>query len=106
MYTDFFGFPEKPFNVTPDPRFFYTNPSFQEAYASLLYGVRERKGFVVLTGEVGTGKTTLLRRLMNNLGATTPFAYFYNTNLMFDELLTFTCEEADFRRHVKYPACI
>ena len=50
MYTEYFGFREKPFNVTPDPRFYYTNPSYEEAYASLLYGIRERKGFVVLTG--------------------------------------------------------
>ena len=63
MYTDYFGFHEKPFSVTPDPRFFYTNPRYQEAYASLLYGIHERRGFVVLTGEVGTGKTTLLRCL-------------------------------------------
>ena len=61
MYTTYFGLREKPFNVTPDPRFFYANPVYREAYASLLTGVQERKGFVVMTGEVGTGKTTLLR---------------------------------------------
>ena len=66
MYTSYFGFREKPFHVTPDPRFFYTNPVYQEAYATLLYGIRERKGLIVLTGEVGTGKTTLLRKLMDN----------------------------------------
>ncbi len=93
MYLDYFGFREKPFNVTPDPRFFYTNPSYEEAYASLLYGIRERKGFVVLTGEVGTGKTTLLRLLMGNRGAATPFAYVYNTNLTFNELLSFVCKD-------------
>jgi len=93
MYTAYFGFREKPFNVTPDPRFFYTNPTYQEAYSSLLYGIRERKGFVVLTGEVGTGKTTLLRLLMGNLGAATPFAYVYNTNLTFNELLSFVCKD-------------
>ena len=93
MYNSYFGFREKPFNVTPDPRFYYSNPVYQEAYASLLYGIRERKGFVVLTGEVGTGKTTLLRMLMNNLDATTRFVFFYNTTLTFEELVTFTCEE-------------
>ncbi len=93
MYTSYFGFREKPFNVTPDPRFFYTNSVYQEAYATLLYGIRERKGFVVLTGEVGTGKTTLLRRLMDNLEATVRFVFIYNTTMSFDELLSFTCEE-------------
>jgi len=93
MYNKYFGFREKPFNVTPDPRFYYSNPVYQEAYASLLYGIRERKGFIVLTGEVGTGKTTLLRMLMNNLDATIRFVFFYNTTLTFEELVTFTCEE-------------
>ncbi len=93
MYTAYFGFREKPFNVTPDPRFFYPNPVYQEAYATLLYGIRERKGFVVLTGEVGTGKTTLLRRLMDNLEPTAPFVFIYNTTMTFDELLSFTCKE-------------
>jgi general secretion pathway protein A len=93
MYTDYFGFREPPFNVTPNSRFFYTNPAYQEAYANLLYGIRERKGFVVLVGEVGTGKTTLLRRLMVNLEADVRFAFFYNTTLTFEELLSFVCRE-------------
>jgi general secretion pathway protein A len=93
MYNDYFGFREKPFNVTPDPRYFYTNPIYQEAYASLLYGIRERKGFIVLTGEVGTGKTTLLRRLMNHPEENVRFVFFYNTTLTFEELVSFACEE-------------
>lgn len=93
MYTNYFGFREKPFNITPDPRFFYDNPVYKEAYASLLYGIRERKGFIVLTGEVGTGKTTLLQRLMHNLEATVRFVFFYNTTLTFEELVSFACEE-------------
>lgn len=97
MYNSYFGFREKPFNVTPDPRFFYNNPVYQEAYASLLYGIRERKGFIVLTGEVGTGKTTILRRLMNNLEATVRSVFFYNTTLSFEELLSFTCDELGLR---------
>ena len=75
MYTDYFGFREKPFTITPDPRFFYTNPSYQEAYASLLYGIHERRGFIVLTGEIGTGKTTLLRRLMENMESHIRFVF-------------------------------
>jgi len=93
MYTSYFGFDEKPFNVTPDPRFFYTNPGYEEAYANLLYGVRERKGFLLLTGEVGTGKTTILQRLMEEVESTVRFVFFYNTNLSFEELLTFICQE-------------
>ena len=93
MYIDYFGFQEKPFSVTPDPRFFYTNPSYQEAYASLLYGIHERRGFIVLTGEIGTGKTTLLRRLMENMEPNVRFVFFYNTTLTFEELLDFICEE-------------
>ena len=93
MYTDYFGLREKPFGVTPDPRFFYTNPCYQEAYASLLYGIRERRGFIVLTGEVGTGKTTLLRRLMQHMESNVRFVFFYNTTLTFEELLDFMCEE-------------
>jgi type II secretory pathway predicted ATPase ExeA len=93
MYTDYFGFREKPFGVTPDPRFFYTNPCYQEAYASLLYGIHERRGFIVLTGEVGTGKTTLLRRLMAQLGSKVRCVFFSHTTLSFAELLDFLCEE-------------
>lgn len=93
MYTAYFGFQEKPFTVTPDPRFFFPNPVHHEAYASLLYGIRERKGFIVLSGEVGTGKTTLLRRLMNNMEASVRFVFFYNTTLTFEEIVSFTCED-------------
>jgi type II secretory pathway predicted ATPase ExeA len=97
MYTAFFGFNDKPFSVTPDAQFFYTNATYEEAYANLLYGVRERKGFMMLTGEVGTGKTTILRRLMEELDTNVPFAFFYNTTLTFGELLTFICEELDLK---------
>jgi general secretion pathway protein A len=93
MYTDYFGFREKPFSITPDPRFFYTNPRYQEAYASLLYGIHERRGFIVLTGEIGTGKTTLLRRLMENMEPHIRFVFFYNTTLTFEEILDFICQE-------------
>jgi type II secretory pathway predicted ATPase ExeA len=93
MYNEYFGFLETPFNVTPNPKYFYSNPTYQEAYASLLYGVRERKGFIVLTGEVGTGKTTLLRRLMNSPEENVELVFFYNTTLSFEELVSFACDE-------------
>lgn len=67
MYARFYGLTEMPFNVTPDPRFLYLSPSHQEAISHLRYGIEERKGFIVLTGEVGCGKTTLCRTLLNEL---------------------------------------
>jgi general secretion pathway protein A len=93
MYTAYFGLDEEPFNITPDPRFFFAKTPYKEAYASLCYGIGERKGFIVLTGEVGTGKTTLLRMLMANLEATTRAVFFYRTTLTFEEFLTFLCDE-------------
>lgn len=87
MYNSYFGFPESPFNVTPDPRLFYTNPVYQEAFAILRYGIEAKKGFIVITGEVGTGKTTLLRKLMRNLGDTVHSVFIFNTLLSFSELL-------------------
>jgi general secretion pathway protein A len=95
LYTTHFGLREAPFRATPDPRFFYSNPVYREAYATLLYGVLHRKGFIALTGEVGTGKTTLLRRLMDELGAPVRFVLFYNTTLTFDETVEFICGELD-----------
>ena len=93
MYTEFFGLSEKPFNITPDPRFFYSNASYRDAEAAIVAGISERQGFVVLTGEVGTGKTTLLRKLIAGLESSVCCAYFYNTSLSFDELLDFACED-------------
>src|SRR4051812_14630667 len=67
MYLSYYGFREMPFNITPDPRFLYLSPTHQEALQHLKYGVREKKGFIVLVGEVGCGKTTLCRRFLNEL---------------------------------------
>lgn len=67
MYQAYYGFKEMPFNITPDPRFLYLSPTHQEALQHLKYGVMEKKGFIVLVGEVGCGKTTLCRRFLNEL---------------------------------------
>lgn len=93
MYNDFFGFRENPFPVTPNPHIFFSNSVYQRTYANLLYGICERTGVITLTGEAGTGKTTLLRRLMNNLEHTVHFAFCPYTTLSFDELLDFICTD-------------
>ncbi len=67
MYQSFYGLKEMPFNITPDPKFLYLSPTHQEALQHLKYGVQEKKGFILLIGEVGCGKTTLCRRFMNEL---------------------------------------
>jgi len=69
MYLNFYGFREKPFNLTPDPRFVFLSKTHKEAFAHLLYGVNHRVGFIALTGEVGSGKTTVLRALLSQLDA-------------------------------------
>ncbi|MBM3334568.1 Flp pilus assembly complex ATPase component TadA, partial [Candidatus Sumerlaeota bacterium] len=69
MYEKFYGLKEPPFNLTPDSRFLYMSQHHREAMAAVLYGVRERKCFTLLTGEIGSGKTTLCRAVMNELGA-------------------------------------
>ena len=87
MYNRHFGFLESPFSITPNPRFFYANPVYLEAYANLRYGIEAKKGFIAITGEVGTGKTTLLRKLMRNFASTTQYVFIFNTDLTFNELL-------------------
>jgi general secretion pathway protein A len=87
MYQQFFGLRESPFNVNPDPRYLFLTRSIQEALASLTYGIQNRKGFILLTGEVGTGKTTLLNRLLGWLrGQRVATAYIFNSRLSVNDL--------------------
>jgi len=93
MYLTFYGLTEKPFNATPDPKFLYMSPGHREALAQLLYGTQERKGFMVLTGKVGTGKTTLLHALFQRLSGQIAISFVVNSTLSFDELLEYVLED-------------
>jgi general secretion pathway protein A len=93
MYLEFYGLKEKPFNATPDPKFLYLTPGHREALAQLVYGVQEQKGFIVLTGEVGTGKTTLLQTLLQKLDSNTAVAFVFNSTLPFDDMLEYVLED-------------
>ena len=68
VYLQYYGLSEPPFDITPNPRFLFFSPKHREAYNHLLYGIRERKGFIQLTGEVGAGKTTICRSMLEQLG--------------------------------------
>jgi general secretion pathway protein A len=87
MYCRFYGFSERPFEATPDPKFLYLSPTHREVLASLTYGIRERRGFVAVLGEAGTGKTTLLRSVLDGLEADVKAAYVFNTDFPFQQLL-------------------
>src|SRR5438067_11062571 len=87
MYKQYFGLRANPFSVNPDPRYLFMTPHAEEALACLTYGIQTRKGFILLTGEVGTGKTTLINRLLLWLkGQGLPTAYLFNSNLGVSEL--------------------
>ncbi len=87
MYTSYFGLKENPFNLTPDPRYLFLSNHHREALDHLLYGINERKGFVVISGGIGTGKTTLCRVLLNRLDNSTKSALILNSFLSDTELL-------------------
>ncbi len=87
MYNAFFGLTDNPFNLSPDPAFLFRSPQHEEALANLIYGVQSRKGFIVLTGEVGTGKTTMLECLRDHLAShEIPFAVLFNSRLTPEQL--------------------
>jgi general secretion pathway protein A len=87
MYRKFYGLDEKPFEVTPDPSFLYSSPIHDEILASLIYGIQERRGFIVIIGEVGTGKTTLMNAILDRFDENTKVANIFNTDVSFEEML-------------------
>src|SRR5262250_465543 len=99
MYCDFYQMRERPFNVTADPKFLYLNARYREALASLHYGITQRKGFITLIGEAGTGKTTLLKKLLDDLDQSTRTVFVFNTNVTFDEILEYIFGEFDLPVH-------
>jgi len=93
MYNKFYGFKEKPFEITPDPKFLYLSENHKEALAHLTYAIREKKGFTVITGEVGTGKTLLVQTLLSRLNGNVRTAYLFNPRLDSTDFLQYICED-------------
>jgi general secretion pathway protein A len=93
IYCKHFGLIREPFNITPDPNFLYMSASHREALAQLVYGIKARRGFVVLTGEVGTGKTTMIQCLLDELNASTKTALIFNMIVNPKDLMRYICEK-------------
>ncbi|MFL6579820.1 MAG: AAA family ATPase [Burkholderiales bacterium] len=100
MYQHHFGFVEAPFSIAPDPRYLYLSQRHQEALAHLLYGINGNGGFVLLTGDVGAGKTTVCRCLLEQIPPSCDVAYIFNPKLTVEELLSTICNEFN----IAYPS--
>jgi len=93
MYEKFYGFTSKPFQLVPNPAFLYLSPKHENALTYLEYGLMERSGFILLTGEIGAGKTTLIRHLLNQIESSIETAVIFNTNVTPDQLLAMILSE-------------
>ena len=93
MYSDYFGLKGSPFTISPDPRYLYMSDQHREALAHLVYGIRDSGSFVLLTGEVGTGKTTVCHSLLEQVPANTQLAFILNPKLTASELIATICDE-------------
>ena len=98
MYEKFYNFREKPFQIVPNPAYLYKSPKHEAALTYLEYGVAENVGFILLTGEIGSGKTTLVHYIISRLNAATEAAVIFNTNVSAEELLGLILEEFDLPR--------
>ena len=99
MYEEFYGLKERPFTLTPDPDFLYLSPQHKLARAYLEYGIKQRVGFVVLTGEVGTGKTTLIKSILRSKGRNQRLGVLYQTSMGAEDLLELLVREFEVRGH-------
>src|SRR5690348_5508758 len=97
MYHDFYKLNENPFNVTADPEFFYSSKCHSDAISNLSYGIEQRKGILVITGEVGTGKTTLCRKLIKQAHKKIKFAFILNPNFSEIEMLQMIAHDLGIR---------
>jgi len=93
MYEKFYGFTEKPFQLVPNPNFLYFSTKHQNALTYLEYGLSEGSGFILLTGDIGSGKTTLVRYLLNRIEKDIEVGVLFNTNVESDELLALVMRE-------------
>jgi len=104
MYLRYYWLRRAPFHITPDPDFLFLGSSHREALAAVIYGVRQRKGFIELTGEVGVGKTTVLRSYLERVDRQSLKIYLFNANLSFEALLKTLCEELEVKAAERDPA--
>ena len=93
MYKRFYGFKKKPFEITPDPSYVYLSEVHQEGLSYLQYAIRERKGFSVITGEAGTGKTTLAHKLLSSLDGNVRTCYIFNPMIEKADFLNYICSD-------------
>ena len=98
MYEKYYGFNKKPFEITPDPRFFYLSEKHKEALAHLRYAIREGKGFSVITGAVGTGKTTLVHMILSTLDQNVRIANIFNPLMEPEDFLDYVCVDLGIRK--------
>jgi len=103
MYEHFYGFKERPFSVTPDTKFFFASEKHEEALNTLLFAIMDRKGFAVITGEIGSGKTTVWHALLNKLDKTTKVALITNTHLTPKQMIMAILDEFEIPYKDKWP---
>jgi general secretion pathway protein A len=101
MYEEFYGFAEKPFQIVPNPDYLYLTPKHKNALSCLEYGLNDNVGFILLTGEIGSGKTTLIRYLLNNIDAHIVPSVIFNTNVTAEEFFIFVMQSFDLKYRLK-----
>ena len=97
MYESFYGFKEKPFNLTPDPDYLYMSKAHESAYTHLEYAITENKGFVVITGEIGSGKTTLINYLLGKIQQSFNVGIINYTPVFPTQFMKMICQEFDLK---------